>query len=180
MNIIGNSCAASYVTRDLLKEKFCNPFTWCSCTEADIVFIINHFHEIDFSKFNAVLYDNKALNSTNVKIVVDNVIEIKYPHYCLSKYPFKIEGINVFSSNIIDWAVEKYTKRCERMSTAGSPFYVLGGTWEDQAISLSTKTIFYNSNNVFIMDTKNIYHDNYAIAIKNFESIKNKLENFTG
>lgn len=65
------------------------------------------------------------------------------------------------------------------MSIAGSPFYVLGGTWEDQTISLSTKTIFHGSKNVFILNAQNIYHDNYAIAIKNFESIKNKLVNFT-
>lgn len=178
MNIIGNSCASSYVVRDLLKEQFSNPFVWCSVTEADILYVLANYTALNWDTIRVVLYDNKTLKTKNVKIIVDDKIEIKYPHYCLSKDNTKVDGINVFSKDIIQWATDKYNERVSRMTLAGKPFYVLGGSWEDQAMSLSTKCGLSNSENVYLLNTAGIIHDNYKVAIKNFSAIKSKISNY--
>lgn len=178
MNIIGNSCASSYVVRDLLKESFSNPFVWCSVTEADILYVRSNYGVINWNDIRAGLYDNKTLRTKNVKIVVDGKIEIKYPHYCLSKDNTKVDGINVFSKDIIQWATDKYNARVSRMEQAGTPFYVLGGSWEDQMISLSTKYKLSNAKNAYILNTDGIIHDNYKVAVKNFGLIQSKISSY--
>ena len=178
MNIIGNSCASSYVVRDLLKERFSNPFVWCSVTEADILFVRSNYGAINWNDIRVGLYDNKTLRTKNVKIVVDGKIEIKYPHYCLSKGNTKVDGINVFSKDIIQWATDKYNARVARMEQAGAPFYVLGGSWEDQMMSLSTKYDLVNAENAYILNTDGIIHDNYKVAVKNFDSIQSKISSY--
>lgn len=178
MNIIGNSCASSYVVRDLLKEQFSNPFVWCSVTEADILYVRLNYTTINWNDIYVGLYDNTTFRTKNVKIVVDGKIVIKYPHYCLSKGNTKVDGINVFSKDIIQWATVKYNERVSRMETAGTPFYVLGGSWEDQMMSLSTKYILTNAENAYILNTDGIIHDNYKVAVKNFGSIQSKLSSY--
>lgn len=132
MNIIGNSCVSSYITRDLIHEQFNNPFTWCSVSEADILYVIKHYDKINWDNVQITLYNNFTFKIKCIKAIVDACIEIKYPHYCLSNSELTIKGINVYSKNIIDWAHEKYISRLERMKSAGKPFFCLGGTWEDQ------------------------------------------------
>lgn len=175
MNIIGNSCTASYIVRDLLKAPFNNPFVWCSVSEADILFTIEHFTNIQWDIIKTELYENKTFHTKNVKIVIDNRIEIKYPHYCLSNAPTKVDGINVFSKDIIEWAASKYHTRLNRMQSAGMPFFILGGSWEDQQMSLSTQYKFKSANNIYILDTTAIKHDNYKVAVKNFNAVHEKL-----
>ena len=178
MNIIGNSCASSYIVRDILTEQFNNPFVWCSVTEADIIYVVRNYNNIHWENIHVDLYDNHTFKTKNVKITVDNQIIIKYPHYCLSNQPTKVDGINVFSKDIIKWATDKYIKRVSRMLTAGHPFYILGGTWEDQMMSLSTRYTYGNYTNVYILDNQGIVHDNYLVAIKNMSKIQHKLMNY--
>lgn len=178
MNIIGNSCASSYVVRDLLKERFSNPFVWCSVTEADILYVRSNYTTLNWTDIDVGLYDNKTFRTKNVKIVVDGKIVIKYPHYCLSKDKTKVDGINVFSKDIIQWATDKYNERVSRMESAGNPFYVLGGSWEDQMMSLSTKYNLTNVDNAYILNTEGIIHDNYKVAVKNFSSIQSKISSY--
>lgn len=175
MNIIGNSCAASYIVRDFLKAPFNNPFVWCSVSEADILFTVSHFTNIQWDNIKPELYENIAFHTKNVKIVIDNRIEIKYPHYCLSNTLTKVDGINVFSKDIIEWASSKYYTRLKRMQTAGMPFFILGGSWEDQQMSLSTRYKFKTANNIYILDTTAVKHDNYKVASKNFNNAREKL-----
>lgn len=175
MNIIGNSCASSYIVRDILKEQFTNPFVWCSVTEADILYTIQNYTTINWENFTVELYDNYTLRTKNVKIIVDNQLTIKYPHYCLSNSPIKVDGINVFAKDIISWTTDKYITRLNRMKSAPKPFFILGGSWDDQMISKSTLYKYATANNVYILDNKGIHHDNYKVAIQNLDKIQPKL-----
>lgn len=175
MNIIGNSCASSYVVRDLLKEQFSNPFVWCSVTEADILYVMANYLSINWINIKCTLYDNQAFKIKNVKITVDDKIEIKYPHYCLSKGSTKVDRINVFSKDIIQWATDKYLDRVGRMLNSSRPFYILGGSWDDQKMSLSSKYNLLNADNVYMLNTDDIKHDNYKVAVKNFAAIQNRM-----
>lgn len=178
MNIIGNSCASSYVVRDLIKEQFSNPFVWCSVTEADIIYVIYNYDNINWNDFKIELYENKTFHVKNVKVIVNGKIEIKYPHYCLSKTDTKVDGINVFSKDIVNWVSSKYLERVNRMKLAGRPFYILGGTWKDQMMSLSTKQLFAECGNVHILLANDIVHDNYKVAVTNFNKIQEHLSKF--
>lgn len=174
MNIIGNSCASSYIVRDLIKEQFNNPFVWCSVTEADMLYVMHHFTSIHWDAFEVSLYKNNTFNSKNVQIIVDNKITIKYPHYILSNKALCVNGINVFANNIIEWATAKYLTRLERMLASAPPFFVLGGTWEDQCISRSTVFMHGDSPNIYILNNGDVVHDNYKVAVNNFSAVAEK------
>ena len=92
MNIIGNSCASSYVVRDFIKQQHTTPFVWCSCSEADIIYVIDNYDSINWNNFHTELYENKTFHIKNVRVIVDNKFIIKYPHYCLSTGKLKIDG----------------------------------------------------------------------------------------
>lgn len=172
MNIIGNSCTSSYMVRDLFHEQFNNPFVWCSVSETDILYTINNYETINWLKFKTNLYSNDTFKIKCVEIIVDNRIKIKYPHYCLSNTNTKISGINVFSKDILDWATNKYTTRTNRMFLSGKPFYILGGSWNDQVISQSFKKAYNSRRDILILEANNIQHDNYKLAVHNFKRAK--------
>jgi len=178
MNIIGNSCASSYIVRDLLHEQFNNPFVWCSVTEADILYVMQHFSDIHWDVFDVSLYKNRAFNGRNVQIVVDGKFTIKYPHYVLSNRELRVDGVNVFANNIIEWSTQKYMTRIERMRLADPPFFILGGTWEDQCISLSTLFSYRDAKNIYFLDNADIVHDNYKVAVNNFGNAFKKMGDF--
>ena len=178
MNIIGNSCASSYIVRDLLKEQFSNPFVWCSVTEADILYVVSDYVSINWDDISTELYENRTFGTKNVKIVVDGKIEIKYPHYCLSDCSTKVDGINVFSKDIIRWSTDRYRERVARMLSSGMPFYSLGGSWEDQMMSLSSRYNLGKISNVYLLDSDGIIHDNYKVAVKNFPIIHSRISDY--
>jgi len=163
INLIGNSCFSSYIKRDFLKEEFINPFVWCSVTETDILNVIKFYEEINWFNYSIYLYKNKTFNIQNVKIIVDNLFTIKFPHYALSNCETKIDGVNVFSKNIIQFAEEKYNNRCKKLLKYNiTPTYLLGGTWEDQIIY--NEKDFLKFKNIIIVNNPQIVHDNYKLA----------------
>ena len=178
MNIIGNSCASSYITRDLIHEQFNNPFTWCSVSEADILYVMKHYDKINWENVQISLYNNATFNIKCTKAIVDSCIEIKYPHYCLSNSALTVKGINVYANNIVEWVQEKYISRIGRMKFAGKPFFCIGGTWEDQKMSLSTINLLSKKRNTFILSDDTIIHDNYKLAVVKFAQVQPLLQLF--
>lgn len=176
MNIIGNSCCSSYIVKNYINESFANPFTWCSVTEADIVYVIRHYDDIDWMNFRADLYKNNTFNNYNVYMVIDDKIIIKYPHYILSKTDTMVSGVNVMSKDILKWSTEKYIERVKRMLIAPKPIYVIGGTWDDQKISLSTKHTYANDQHIIIADEPSIVHDNYKLANVIYNKYKGRFK----
>lgn len=64
------------------------------------------------------------------------------------------------------------------MRLSGMPFFILGGTWEDQCISLSTIFSYNDVPNIYLLDNGDIVHDNYKVAVTNFGNAFKKMADF--
>lgn len=168
MNIIGNSCASSYIVRDILHEQFNNPFVWCSMTPRDMIQIINNYDKINWKKYKVEFYKNNSFNCQCVNITVDDLFTIKYPHYVFRNCETKIQSVNVFSNDIIKFATEKYETRLDRMLENNEPpIFIVGGSWNDQIPPIDFMNYITNSklkSNVIIGSNPSIKQDNYKFA----------------
>ena len=140
--------------------------------------MIKHYDKINWENVQISLYNNATFNIKCTKAIVDSCIEIKYPHYCLSNSALTVKGINVYANNIVEWVQEKYISRVGRMKSAGKPFFCIGGTWEDQKMSLSTISLLSKKRNTFILSDDTIIHDNYKLAVLKFSQVHPLLQSF--
>lgn len=112
MNLVGNSCIASWITNRILKNEFSNPFTWCIMDFESSYNLVKYWDEIDFTKYELVKDDN-----WNFSIIIDNKVKIQYVHYKFSpKYskPTKV-GEDIFYNKIWEYITDKYNSRVNRM-----------------------------------------------------------------
>ena len=64
------------------------------------------------------------------------------------------------------------------MRLSDPPFFILGGTWEDQCISLSTIFTYRDAQNIYVLDNAGVVHDNYKVAVNNFGNAFKKMGDF--
>ena len=52
LNIIGNSCAASFIMadEDKLNQPICNPFSYNILNSEDAKYLVEHYNDINFKK----------------------------------------------------------------------------------------------------------------------------------
>lgn len=128
MNIIGNSCISSFLTRDCLKEPFNNPFCWCVIDFDSIFYIIKNYYNINWLNFELVKDEN-----WNFSIIIDKNIKVQYVHYVFDKNVKTIEFKNlhdVCSNHIWEYIIEKYNQRINRMlKSKEEPIFILGSPW---------------------------------------------------
>ena len=170
MNLVGNTCVASYITRDIIKEPFSNPFCWNIIDFDSMYYLINHWDDINFLNFT-IEKDNKW----NFWINIDNHVKVQYIHYhfditCSSP---KVKGNDVYYNKIWEYCVENYKRRLDRMLNAcEEPIFIL--VWPNQAKS---KRGYYTKDQIVKLKsakhkviTSFDYSDN--ILVDNFLSIK--------
>ena len=169
MNLIGNTCVASYITRDFLKQQFSNPFCWNIIDYDSMYYLINHWSEIDFLNFT-IEKDDKW----NLSIIIDGNVKVQYIHYhfdrnCVSP---KVRGNDVYYNKIWEFCVDKYKSRVKRMlETDEEPIFIL--VWPNQAKS---KRGYYTRDQIdtltqskYRVITSFDYSDD--VIVDNFQSI---------
>ena len=110
MNLVGNSCIASFITKNDLKEEFSNPFVWCLIDFNSMYYLIKNWYKINFLNYEIKLTDNY------ITIIIDKNIIVKYVHYKLSNDETPIiKDVDVYCKNILKYAEEKYLSRTKRM-----------------------------------------------------------------
>ena len=112
MNIIGNSCIASYITRDCLQQQFENPFTWCIMDYTSCYNLVKYYSKINYLNFK--LCSNGL---TNFSIIVDGLVTIQYVHYHFDAKCNTPTIINndVYYNKIWEYIISKYVSRVNRM-----------------------------------------------------------------
>lgn len=112
LNLIGNSCIASWITNSNLKQKFINPFCWNIMDFNSAYNLVKNYETIDYSNYKLI-----KDNNWNFSIIVDNLVTIQFVHYKFSpKYdkPTKI-GEDIFYNKIWEYIIEKYEERIKRL-----------------------------------------------------------------
>lgn len=108
MNLVGNSCIASYITRDFLKQPFVNPFCWCIMDFDSCYNLVKYWDSLDFSNYT-IVKDEKW----NFSVVVDSRVVIKFVHYIFdpSCKQIVVKDNDVYSCKIWEYINAKYIKR---------------------------------------------------------------------
>lgn len=127
MNLIGNSCVASFLTRDYLNEEYKNPFCWSSMDFTSTYLLIKYFNKIDFNNVRFEIVNNFCV------AIIDNLITVKYIHYLqdLSLHKVTFEKSNVKYDNILDYAKNKYFSRLEKIKKENPTFILAAGYWQE-------------------------------------------------
>jgi hypothetical protein len=120
MNIISNTCLGAYLTRDVLKEKFSNPFSWNIIDYTSLKFLIENFEKIKDMPIKA--YRNN--NENFATILLDEKIKIQFVHIkekCFQKQCK--DKNNLFIDDCVKYAKEKFIERLSRMNN--DPVFIL-------------------------------------------------------
>ena len=126
-NLIGNSCAASFimVDKNKLNQQICNPFAYCIVDYNSIKYLIDNYEIINFNNYR--LEPNK-LHPDKFNIIIDNKVVIFYPHYIFDNtINFEENNVdhNIKSKNIKTYILNKYNERLLRMGDL-EPIFILG------------------------------------------------------
>lgn len=76
LNLVGNSCISSYITRDCISQPFINPFTWCILDFNSCYNLVKYWDEIDFRRFKLT-----TDNQWRFSLIVNDLVTIQYVHY---------------------------------------------------------------------------------------------------
>lgn len=112
MNLIGNTCVASYITRDHLKQTFINPFVWNIIDFESCFNLVKYWDVLNFENYELVKDKN-----WNFSIIIDGKVKVQYVHYIFSaKYDkITINNNDVYFNRIWEYIIEKYEKRIKNI-----------------------------------------------------------------
>lgn len=119
-NLVGNSCVSSYITRDILKQKFINPFVWNIFDFNSSYNLVKNWDNINFEKFKLI----NNLDGT-FSILIDDLVKVKYVHYLYSQKDIEIrkENNDVYYNKIQDYVIGKYLSRIKLIRSV-SPIFL--------------------------------------------------------
>ena len=139
MNLIGNSCLSSFITKEHIKEGYSNPFCWCVIDINSFCYLIENFDKINFWNYELVKDEN-----WNFYIIIDEKIKVKFVHYKFSKQHSTIlrKGLDVFYNKIWTYIVEKYETRLKRMlEKKEEPIFIIGSSYDKNFGSIDAEDI---------------------------------------
>ena len=124
MNIISNTCIGAYITRDILKQKYCNPFCWNIIDYVSMVNLINQYDQLKVLPVNSF----RNANNNYATILISNNITIQYVHIKEKLFQSIVNKTqpnedNIFVENCATYAIEKYKERLQRMTEP--PVFIL-------------------------------------------------------
>lgn len=119
-NLVGNSCVSSYITRDILKQKFVNPFVWNIFDFNSSYNLVKNWDNINFEKFKLVNNFDGTFS-----ILIDDLVKVKYVHYLYSQKDTEIrkENNDVYYNKIQDYVIDKYLSRIKFVRSV-SPIFL--------------------------------------------------------
>lgn len=165
LNLIGNSCASSFIMTDpdKLNQELINPFSYNIIDFKSFYTLITNFNKIDYQKIE--LIKNKNFDRS---ILVDKKVLLHFPHYI---YDSKIDYLkdeknhNVYSKKIDVYTLGKYVSRLEKMlRNKIEPVFLVAaveGKENDYSVEQIKSILSINSNQKIIVATKK------SIDIKN-------------
>ena len=193
MNIISNCCASGEFYRRILNTSYQNPFIWCSIKPNDMLYLIEHYNDINF--LNYEIAKNELENEMNTfRVIVDNKMSIYYLHYHFSKTDSTIRtnDVNVYYNKIWEYVAQKYETRTKKMlDLKEPPMFLLfsdrvslakiDDSWVDKFLNVKTpyKIVIAgktkrtsNNNNILYINEDSLNHviilDKYKDLIKKF------------
>ena len=116
MNIISNNCFGGHTYKYVLENEYENPFIWTRLYNNDLIYLLEHFDELDFHNFCIEKKQQNLLFQFFVNI--DGKIHLEMKHYKFHpnySTPTKI-GADVFYNKIWEYVSDVYEKRLARMS----------------------------------------------------------------
>lgn len=168
MNLVGNTCVASYITRDCLTQPFINPFVWNIMDFDSCYNLVKYWDEIDFENYELV----KDYN-WNFSIIIDRKIKVQYVHYKFQKdcKTLTVKNNDVYSNHIWEYIVEKYTKRIRNVHEEPPIFvFATANYGSDRHIPFTLeqqkKLDELNSSYKIIISFKNMINSNKLLCIK--------------
>ncbi len=115
MNLISGNCFGGHTYKYVLCKEYENPFIWTRLYNSDLIYLIEHFNELNFMNYSIEKTTQKLLQ---FHVRIDNKINLYMKHYNFSpKYdkPTKI-GADVYYNKIWEFINDIYLKRLSRMS----------------------------------------------------------------
>lgn len=111
-NLVGNTCICSWITKEILKQEFINPFTWCIVFFESCYNLVKYWDTLNFYNYELIKDSNN-----NFSINIDKKVIINYVHYKFDKNietPTK-KGDDIFYNKIDEYILEKYKNRVDKM-----------------------------------------------------------------
>lgn len=179
MNLISQNCIASYITKNLLKEEFSNPFCWCVIDYISFKNLIEKWDYINFDNFILERDDH-----WNFSIIIDSLVKVQYVHYKFDATCKVLTHSNTISQelywdHIWEYIVEKYKTRLKRMKERNEkPLFLIGNLNTTYRSSVFTdEQINYLSkyNNVIITKDIDKFPLRYALKNASEETYKNLM-----
>ena len=125
--IIGSNCSGANFYHNYLNIPFYSPFIWSVVPYKSLFILLTEWPNINWFSYKLIDNPNKELTYT---LVIDKKIEIHFVHYFYSNKfiePF-YKGASVFSSNIKNFIIKKYTERTNRMfkyADINNPYFII-------------------------------------------------------
>ena len=176
MNLISQNCIASYITKNLLKEEFSNPFCWCVIDFESMKNLIEKWNKINFENF--ILEKDK---NWNFSIIIDSLVKVQYVHYKFNKDCNEITHLNgisqeIYWNKIWEYIIEKYKIRLKRMKEKNEkPIFLIGNLNTTYKTSVFTKeqiNYFSKYENVIITENINKFPLKCALKMASEETYK--------
>ncbi|MBO7693347.1 MAG: DUF1919 domain-containing protein [Methanobrevibacter sp.] len=116
MQIISNNCLGGFIYKDILCQKYTNPFIWCKIKEQYFISLLENLYNINFNNFE--LKKNGSKLTDGFHISIENKIILNYTHFHFDKRcdKPKVKGISVYYNKIWEYIVDKYKKRLNRFN----------------------------------------------------------------
>lgn len=182
MNLVGNTCVASYITRDYIKQPFVNPFVWAVMDFESCYNLVKYWDDINFKNYELVKNENWEFS-----IIIDGKVKVQYVHYKFSKEHDKIaiKNNDVYYNRIWTYIIEKYDKRIVNVRNEKPTFifvypnnaptpHIKSFTLEQQK-----KLEELNSHYKIIISFKDMISSDKLICIKQDKNFKDNGQEFS-
>ena len=116
MNIVANTCIGAYITRDILKEKYQNPFQWNIIDYDSLYLLVEHWNDLKKYQVTCKILDKNDFPS----IILDDRIKIDFVHIkktsCINKTDKNQNNVFIEDNKIIDYTLTKFHERMNRIN----------------------------------------------------------------
>lgn len=124
MNLITNRCLGGYIYRDILKERYENPFIWTGIWDEYFNILFENYNSINFKNFKVCYDENHPVEK--YYILIDNAIRVNYGHILLDPNAITPtpKDVNIYTNDPMKYVKEKYIERLERMTKPPTFIYM--------------------------------------------------------
>ena len=127
INAIGDSCVASNITLDVLRQEYINPFCWNIIDHISFGYLIKNYKNINFN--NYYLQKCEDYDNDEYYLIIDNNVKVLYHHYRedLNCKTIIKKDNHIYFYDIQSYIIEKYKSRLKLNNT---PIFVIGSSWD--------------------------------------------------